>query len=344
LASRPRFAIISYRQLQTVLPDVLSFVGKNPVAVFLDESHRMKGGLSRETGRSVLRLAALPTRKLLLSGTPMPNAPIDLVAQAQFLFPFKKVDESNAQSIISPIYVRTTKGELGLRKPDRLIRKIDMSPAQQRLYGLIAHEEARRLSGFGLRDKIQLRALGQSVIRLIQAASNPILLFNSTSVPREIQVALIDEGDSAKLAYAIERTRSLAKKGKKIVIWSTFIKTIESLASRLQDLGADYIHGGVDAGSEFDEDTRERKIRDFHLDDEKYVLIANPASCGEGISLHEVCHHAIYIDRNFNAGQYLQSEDRIHRLGLSKNQRTVIEILTSPATIDESVIEIGPRR
>jgi SNF2 family DNA or RNA helicase len=93
----------------------------------------------------------------------------------------------------------------------------------------------------------------------------------------------------------------------------------------------------VDAGSEFDEDTRERKIRDFHLDDEKYVLIANPASCGEGISLHEVCHHAIYIDRNFNAGQYLQSEDRIHRLGLSKNQRTVIEILTSPATIDESV-------
>jgi SNF2 family DNA or RNA helicase len=156
-----------------------------------------------------------------------------------------------------------------------------------------------------------------------------------------------NEYDSAAARKAVshsERTRSLAKKGKKIVIWSTFIKTIESLASRLQDLGADYIHGGVDAGSEFDEDTRERKIRDFHLDDEKYVLIANPASCGEGISLHEVCHHAIYIDRNFNAGQYLQSEDRIHRLGLSKNQRTVIEILTSPATIDESVIEIGPRR
>jgi SNF2 family DNA or RNA helicase len=65
--------------------------------------------------------------------------------------------------------------------------------------------------------------------------------------------------------------------------------------------------------------------------------VANPAACGEGISLHEVCHHAIYVDRNYNAAQYLQSEDRIHRLGLPKNQNTIVEILCCPDSIDESV-------
>ena len=67
------------------------------------------------------------------------------------------------------------------------------------------------------------------------------------------------------------------------------------------------------------------------------VLVANPAACGEGISLHKVCHHAIYLDRNYNAAQYLQSEDRIHRLGLKKNQHTYVEIVCCKNSIDVSV-------
>jgi hypothetical protein len=102
-------------------------------------------------------------------------------------------------------------------------------------------------------------------------------------------------------------------------------------------LGADFIHGGVDTGSEDEEDTRERKIKRFHLDEKAKVLVANPAACSESISLHTVCHYAIYIDRNYNAAQYLQSEDRIHRLGLPKGVVTTIEILYCPDTVDESV-------
>ena len=109
------------------------------------------------------------------------------------------------------------------------------------------------------------------------------------------------------------------------------------LSTRLFDLGADYIHGGVEAGSDEEEYTRERKIKRFHQDPNAFVLIANPAACSEGISLHKVCHYALYLDRNYNAAQYLQSEDRIHRLGLDPDQKTVIEIVSSPDTIDDSV-------
>ncbi len=122
-----------------------------------------------------------------------------------------------------------------------------------------------------------------------------------------------------------------------MIIWSNFVENVEFISEKLSDIGADFIHGGVEAGSEDEENTRERKIKRFHRDEVAKVLVANPAACSESISLHTVCHYAIYVDRNYNAAQYLQSEDRIHRLGLPRDIQTTVEILVCPDTIDESV-------
>jgi SNF2 family DNA or RNA helicase len=52
-----------------------------------------------------------------------------------------------------------------------------------------------------------------------------------------------------------------------------------------------------------------------------------------------VCHNAIYVDRTYNAAHYLQSEDRIHRLGLNSDQSPTIELLICPESIDENIQE-----
>ena len=39
------------------------------------------------------------------------------------------------------------------------------------------------------------------------------------------------------------------------------------------------------------------------------------------ISLHKVCHHAIYLERTFNCGQFLQSLDRIDRVNSPNSER-----------------------
>lgn len=83
--------------------------------------------------------------------------------------------------------------------------------------------------------------------------------------------------------------------------------------------------------------TRESELRRFRIDDDCRVLLANPAAMSEGVSLHHVCHDAIYVERTFNAGQYLQSIDRIHRLGLAPGTETRITFLVSRGTIDETV-------
>ncbi len=67
------------------------------------------------------------------------------------------------------------------------------------------------------------------------------------------------------------------------------------------------------------------------------VLVANPAAMSEGVSLHQDCHDAVYLDRTFNAGHYLQSLDRIHRLGLAEDIVTRMTFLVSVGTIDEIV-------
>jgi hypothetical protein len=71
-------------------------------------------------------------------------------------------------------------------------------------------------------------------------------------------------------------------------------------------------------------------------------MIANPAAAGEGISLHQACHDAIYLDRSYNTAHYLQSIDRIHRLGLPPGIDTNIHIFQTRAPsglgcIDHSV-------
>ena len=52
------------------------------------------------------------------------------------------------------------------------------------------------------------------------------------------------------------------------------------------------------------------------------VLITNPHTLAESISLHSICHDAIYFEYSYNLVHLLQSKDRIHRLGLSETQYT----------------------
>ena len=66
-------------------------------------------------------------------------------------------------------------------------------------------------------------------------------------------------------------------------------------------------------------------------------MIANPFTISESISLHKTCHNAIYLDRNFNAGQFIQSKDRIHRYGLKPDNKTNYYYIISENSIDETI-------
>jgi hypothetical protein len=339
LDANPRFMLITYQQLARVANLIAAYCAQHKIHVYLDESHRIKSGIAKQTARAVLTLSCLPVGKLILSGTPMPQSTEDLIPQFTFLYPEIAADASNVVDLIRPIYVRTNKAELGLPPVTRVVVPLSMAPMQNELYKLMKFEVAREAaSALSIRNKQAFRMLGRSVARLLQFVSNPALLSSELAFAhRDLLAASLAEGDGPKLKYVLKKARRLAREGKKVLIWSSFVRNVEYIAERLADLGAVYIHGGVDAGDEDDDETREGKIRLFHDDPNVRVMVANPAAASEGISLHRVCHYAIYLDRTFNAAHYLQSEDRIHRFGLAPNQETMIEIVECMDSVDETV-------
>lgn len=339
LQDDPPLMLITYQQMPRVRERIAQHLARYPTHVFLDESHRIKGGVSKQIAQSVLHVSQLPVSKLVMSGTPMPQAREDLLPQFSFLYPEIMASAENVIELMKPVYVRTNKLELGLPPVTRVVKSIPMTALQQELYRFMKSEVAREAAAtLNTRSKQAFRNLGRSVARLLQFVSHPALLSRELEFAKPgLLSAVLAEGQGPKMAYVLHRARTLAKSGQKVLIWSSWVRNVEFIANALQDLGAVYIHGTVEAGDEDDDTTREGKIKLFHDDPNVMVLVANPAAASEGISLHTVCHHAIYLDRTFNAAHYLQSEDRIHRLGLLPTQKTTIEIVECFGTVDETV-------
>lgn len=338
LAADPRFMIISYQQFARVPEVVADHLLNKRVHVFIDESHKIKrrGNISTE---AVLSMSHLPVSKLIMSGTPMPQSVDDLLPQFGFLFPEVRIDETRVIDAFRPLYVRTTKEELGLPPVTRVLKTVQMDPLQARVYQLMKSQVARDAAGaLSRRNRAAFQTLGRSVMRVMQLVSHPALLAATLAHAHSPELAAaLTEGRGPKMRYVLSRARRLAKAGQKVVIWTSFVRNVEYIAAALEDIGCVFIHGGVDAGDDTDEDSREGKLRLFHDDPNIMALVANPAAAAEGISLHTVCHHALYLDRTFNAAHYLQSEDRIHRLGLPPEQATTIEFVECEGTVDETV-------
>lgn len=339
LQTSPRFMLITYDQLPRVKTLIIELLSSGNVYMFLDESHRIKGGKQIKRADAILEMAHLPKRKLIMSGTPMPQSPKDLVSQFLFLYPTKDAAENTVIDLIQPIFVRTTKGQLGIPELNHKVVQVPMSPLQREIYKTLKSEICRQLNPV-LSDssRYELRRIGKCVMKVMEFVSNPALLSNDMDYAFDRRVgALLLASDGPKIDYVCRQARKLAAEGKKVLIWSSFVQNVELIALRLSDLGAEYIHGGVDAGDEDDYDTREGKIKRFHTDDSCKVLVANPAACSEGISLHKVCQYAIYLDRSFNAAHYMQSEDRIHRLGLDKDAKPQVEFVECEDSVDQVV-------
>jgi SNF2 family DNA or RNA helicase len=348
--------VMSYDLMIRQSDIIANYLARQPVHLVLDEAHRMKAGYASQRGAFLISVATLPMRRDILTGTPMPQGPGDLAAQLAFLWPGQGLDArissgTSPREVLGELYVRTTKHELGLPRVYRHFRTVDMAPGQLALYSVVRDESLRQIAKSISRrtdsapiDYLRAR---RSVMRLLQLSTNPILAVEGITgdvvgLDSGIVDQVLSEGPSKKMRAVDVHVRELARSGEKTVVWTIFTDTIHELERMLADLNPVSLYGAVPSGDESDPGTREGRLARFHLDDACKVLIANPAAAGEGISLHTVCHTAIYVDRSYVSTHYLQSIDRIHRLGLPPNIETNIFIYQTKApkglgSIDYSV-------
>ena len=141
--------LVNYQRLPSAIGSLTDLMLRHSTHLVVDEAHRAKRGASGEWGKALLAIAPFATRRDVLTGTPAPNLPRDLVAILDILWPGNvargamptaalKNDPTQADmralsTLIAPLYVRTTKNELGLRDPILTIDFVAMGPLQQQI-------------------------------------------------------------------------------------------------------------------------------------------------------------------------------------------------------------------
>ncbi|MFJ4412602.1 DEAD/DEAH box helicase [Streptomyces sp. NPDC088910] len=367
------FLLTNYNRVSADYDRIRAFVARRPTQVVLDEAHRIKRGERGVHGRAVLDLAYAARRRDILTGTPAPQGAHDLVAPMRFLYPGQDQqilpagayyerngrDEDVLQATgaaISRYFVRTPKARLDLPPTEIKVERLPMGAVQLAVYEALL---GRYRGQFLLEqaDRRHLDRLGRIMMYLLEAATNPMLLVAGSDAddeqgfahpPLELQgdepvLRLLERYREHETPTKYVRVREIVedecRRGQKVIVWSTFVRNLKLLRDYLRPHQPALVHGGVPS-----EDaavpgvvTRESELDRFRNDPNCTVLLANPAACGEGVSLHHWCHHAVYLDRTFNAGHYLQSQDRIHRIGLADDVLTRFTVLVSEGSIDEDV-------
>lgn len=364
--------LINYQRLkEPYFEEIASWALEGRAHVVLDEAHRMKRGELGEWGRACLALAHVAERRDILTGTPAPHSPQDFVALLDFLWPnqARRILPATAlhpepppgaielvSEALEPLFVRTTKSELGLRAPKLHVELVPLEGLQLGIYDALRNRYAGMFD-LSRADRTLLAQMGEVTMYLLEAATNPALLtgrtpdqgaipfrYPSLAVPVGADLAVLVASyhrheiplKFKKLATIVEEN---ARAGRKTLVWSNFVGNLLALERLLARHKPALVYGGIPIMETAPPGvrTRETELSRFRSDADCFVLLANPAAIGEGISLHEVCHDAIYVERTFNAGQYLQSVDRIHRLGLPPDVETNVTFLLTTGTIDEQV-------
>ena len=342
--------LFNYESISKNVDAIKKVVNDKTLLVF-DEVHRIK---STDGVRALacLNVSTKATYKVVLTGTPIPNGFVDIYNFLHILFPdeydivfnFDKsfLDAANRSddkrekinASLYPFFCRTTKKDLMVPPPE----EDDLTTG----YCSFDEDYEKLL-------KIIYKACDYSTlllyIRLLQASTNPRLILRSLSkddlhsfdseedtfdfssifdvvIKKEEytdeEIAFINQfGMTEKFYCGIDLAQDIVKTGEQVIIWEIFIDTIAQTRTELlkRGISCEVIYGATSISE------REDIIKRF-INKEFSVLITNPHTLAESVSLHKNCHHAIYMEYSFNLVHMLQSRDRIHRLGLGQDEKT----------------------
>ena len=286
----------------------------------------------------------------ILTGSPVTKSPMDLYQQCAFLSD-NCLDVSSyyvfqaryAVTVERQLNTHTFKQIVGYRRldelkekldrfafrvkkeecldlPDKLYvkREVDLTPEQQKAYNEMRTMALAQVSG-GLVSTVN--ALTQ-IMRMHQIVCGHVKLDDGTVL--ELPNKRMDE-----LLSVVEETDG------KIIIWATYRHDIEAIKLALsKEYGMNAV--GMYYG-DTDMDERKRVLEEFQKpDSEMRFFVGNPSTGGYGLTL-TAASTMVYYSNSFDLEKRLQSEDRAHRIGQTKNV-TYIDLI-AVGTVDEKIVK-----
>jgi SNF2 family DNA or RNA helicase len=327
--SPTRLMLTHYEAVKAERERFRLFLKARSVGVILDESAKIKNPASEVT-RVLFDLAPLMKKRVILTGTPVANRPYDIWAQVWFLdqgkalgedfggfkasvdltndlwddLPAQKRLERQLNGVfekISGFCVRETKASGVISLPDKVIESLPAiwETRQHELYRQLRDDLHVVVIKEGVPEEDDAEAILKRLLRLVQVASNPRLIDDSyDAIPGKLEL----------VTDLIERIRDA---GEKCIVWTSFTENVDWLGRELRAHGTCRVHGKLKM------EERNKAIERFLSRDDCRVLIATPGAAKEGLTL-TVANHVIFYDRSFSLDDYLQAQDRIHRISQKK--------------------------
>lgn len=329
LNSPAKVIVTNFETLSSDKDRIKLFLKARNVGIIIDESTKLKNPEANLT-QDFFELSDLFKIKAIMTGTPVANRPYDMWAQIYFLDKgeslgtdfneFKKdTDLSNDLSVnkerrmefedaVSGIYkkishfsIRETKKTCGIELPQKEYKTIYIKykDCQYEMYRKVIDELSLEIKKDGTTEIDDESVSLKRLLRLMQITSNPRLLNDDY---KEIS------GKEEKLALLIE---DIVGRNEKCIVWSNFIENIDYFTDKFRHYNPRKIHGSMSI------EERNKSVDIFKKDGECKVLFATPQAAKEGLTL-TIANHVIFYDRGFNLDDYLQAQDRIHRISQKK--------------------------
>lgn len=345
--SPARIYLTHYEVLASEQSRLKLFQKTRRLAVFLDEAQKIKNPTAGVT-RAAFALRTGFRRRVILTGTPIANRPYDIWALIYFLdggaslgndfLDFKKTLEldphftperkrefeaalGSLNSKLAPFSVRETKESSKLDLPAKNVHDVvaDLEHRQREIYDTYKAELRTVVIQDGRPVMDDADEILKLLLRLVQIAANPFIVDESYKTA---------PGKFAALLRIIEDAVDAREK---VIVWTSFIKNAEWLRRELYHFGCVSVHGGIGT------DERKRRLNEFKSEPETRLLVATPGAAKEGLTL-TVANHAVFFDRVFSLDDYLQAQDRIHRI--SQVRECHVYNIIAKDTIDEWVASL----
>ena len=259
--------------------------------VVLDESQRIKNrhGATSQAVRSIAR-----TRSWALTGTPVENSTDDLVGIFEFLSPGFLSPDMKPQKMgrtVADYVLRRTKDRVLSDLPPKILRdaEVELTAEQRETYDLAERAGVLRLTELG--EAVTIQHVFELVIRLKQICN-----FDPAT------------GASAKMERLEADLEEIAGSGRKAIVFSQWVATLEEIGHRLERYSPLYFHGRTPVRQ------RDDVIRRFRENPEHRVLLMSYGAGSVGLNLQFV-NYVFLFDRWWNPAVEDQAINRAHRIG-----------------------------
>ncbi len=300
------------------------------VAIVIDESTKIKNPKSKLT-QNFFELSPLFKIRCIMTGTPVANRPYDMWAQIYFLDMGQSLGTNFSEfkstaDLSNDLAQNDEKKEQFEDCVSSIFEKIkDFTVRETKDSGIISLPKKKYFNEFCDFEQIQKQmydAVREQLCILIQKGEEALLDDSESSLKRLlrlIQIAsnprLIDDfygSISGKERRLDELLKKIISRGEKVIVWSSFIENADYFSRKYSALNPAKIHGKMAI------EDRNAAVSKFKNDASCGALFATPQSAKEGLTL-TVANNVIFYDRGFNLDDYLQAQDRIHRISQTKD-------------------------